>query len=524
MNIQITFPYWDQTFTFPPCTTVAQACSAAGHPLPTVCGGNGTCGKCRVHVRINGREEAVLACQTPIREGMEILLTPKSESISPILTATPENASSPANSAFILLGDYGAACDLGTTSVVVSIHNLKTGQLLAQKAAMNRQRAEGADVIARLQAVLEKGRGTLLQQEAVSTINGLLTEGCRECGISPTEIAVLVIAGNTVMEHLLLALPVKQLAVYPYQAYQTSRIQCPACELGISIAPDGIVETFPMIGSFVGGDTVAAMLATGFGQLTSKRLLVDLGTNGEIVLCCNGQFWAASAAAGPALEGGGISCGMHAADGAAEAVFWQDGKLLPKTIGSGETRGICGSGLVSLIAQLLRKKILSPDGKLLSRAEFSIQEGVSPCLDQLETIDGENAFCLTGQVALLQSDVRAFQLSKGAIAAAISLLADSAAIPLEDLDEILLAGAFGNYIDLQDAQYTGLLPTLSHVPVIPVGNAASAGARRYLLSAQAREEAQALAAKTTHVELSTHSSFFDVFAQAMDLASFSSFE
>lgn len=510
--VSVSFTNLKRSVKVPNNATVADACAAVGRPLDLVCGGNGTCGKCRVMVKVNGVASMVLACQTPVRKGMEITLRPQRR--HRILDATDQTAFAiDKNLVERWKGRYGAACDLGTTTVVLYLFDLADGTLLGHWSALNSQAELGADVISRLQAARVPDQAFRLQQEAIKTVNALLCQAAESCAIPAKAIRTLVLAGNSAMQHLFFQFPVEKLVRSPYQCHTTRMVKRRAKALGLAMAPDGMVRFLPLIGSFVGGDTVGAALACDLPNSPDPVLLIDLGTNGELVLGDHSGLSATSAAAGPAMEGAGIRCGMRGSEGAVEKVRLTADGISMDVIGAEQPVGICGSGLVSLAAELLRLGIVDESGRMRLPEELRS----TPIAAHMATVDNQPAFFLTadGSVMLTQADLRSLQLAKGAIAAAAKLLLRQRGLPPESLKEVLLAGAFGNYIDIASAQAIGLIPAFADVPVRGVGNAAGAGAQRCLLSEAAMHEARKLAAATEHIELATLPGFTQAFAEGM---------
>lgn len=486
--MNIIFPYLNQSIDIPAGTSIDTACAAAGYPIDRVCGGKGTCGKCRVEIEDGAGRREVLACRTAATDGMKIYFLNEIGTHQILQGASwrPDPETRRKHGC-----KYGAACDLGTTSVVVTLFDLEQGELIARESALNAQTQIAADIIGRLEYALSPGGAEELQAKAAETINRLLAAVCVSADITPADVGILTVAGNSAMLHLLLSYPVIGLAAAPFECHSTAAVSRSAAELGINIG--GTVEVMPLIGSFVGADTTAAAIAAGLGASEEVKLLIDLGTNGEVVLGNTHKLLAASAAAGPAMEGAGISCGMRGANGAIEKVRIEDGTVNIQVIGGVAPIGVCGSGLVDLTAELVRCGTVTPQGWL--KDEFSVACGVT----------------------LTPGDVRAFQLSKGAIGAAVELLIRAYGIEPGEISEILLAGAFGNYIDAQSAQAIGLLPSFDGVPVRSIGNAAMQGAQMYLLDESSRVEAVSLAAKTAHVELAATPDFAMTFAMHMPL-------
>jgi uncharacterized 2Fe-2S/4Fe-4S cluster protein (DUF4445 family) len=365
---------------------------------------------------------------------------------------------------------------------------------------------------------LEELRHALVE-EAARMVEAL----CHEAWVSSQHIYQAAFAGNTTMQHLLCGIDPSPLGEIPFIPAYARGLILTAKDLEIPIHPRGTAYVFPVIGGFVGGDTVAGMLATQMEARAGPTLLVDIGTNGEIVLAHEGQLLAASTAAGPAFEGARISCGMRATRGAIEKVVL-DSDVHLGIIGNGAAAGICGSGLIDLAAELLRHGILSPEGYLRSAEE--LPAGLSPSLARRvrSNQNGRRLFVLAeptddlphGTIALTQRDIRELQLGCGAIRAGTSLLLRQAGLRISDLGTVLLAGGFGSFIRRDQAQRIGLIPPdIDPQRIHYAGNASLAGARWALLSLDARAHGEDLARRTRHVELSMDPEFQTEFAEAM---------
>lgn len=442
----------------------------------------------------------------------------------------------------------GFAVDIGTTTVAGYLYDLCAGRRLAQGSALNRQVKYGGDVISRISAAQADGDPGKLRAEVVATVAAVIRQTCGEAGVSPDAIYEVVAVGNSTMVQLFLGIQTTSLGFSPFWVVQKDPQTVPAAgffpELGVN--PLAQVVCLPLIGGYVGADTTALILATGLAHSAKLKLAVDIGTNGEMVLGSRKGMWACSAAAGPALEGAGISHGMRALPGAIDEVRIVDGQVRVTTIGRRPPLGLCGSGVVSAVAELLRAGVIAPSGRLARPGEALADPRLESRLVCVPAEGGrdEAAFVVAGAdearertaasrargrggdepgagagpIYLTQSDVRAVQLAKAAIAAGIKLLCAETATRLEDVAEILLAGAFGNYIDIADAKRIGLLPDIPGVPVTPVGNAAGAGAQMALLSRRSRAEANQVPDKVTLVELSLRPDFQRVFAASIGFA------
>ena len=413
---------------------------------------------------------------------------------------------------------YGAAFDIGTTTVVGALMDLASGREVAVASALNGQAGYGADVISRINfAMADPQNLARLQQSVIATINGVLDELLSRSGVARENVYELVAVGNTTMSHLLLGIDPGSLALAPYVPVNSDPQTMSAAELGIEIHPSGQVYVLPNIACFVGSDTVGVIMATKQHRRDRARLAIDIGTNGEIVLGSRARVVACSTAAGPAFEGAEITFGMRATDGAIEKV-WIEDDVHVRTIGGARARGICGSGLIDAVAEMLRVGLLDETGRLVSPADARRALPESLCRRLVET-DRGYAFVLAGagklRVYLTQQDVRKLQLAKGAISAGIRILMKELDLQFADVEEVLLAGAFGSYVDPASARAIGLVPPFPLSRLVSVGNAASVGARLALLSLDARREAEEIASWVEHIELSSRPDFQDEFISAL---------
>lgn len=414
---------------------------------------------------------------------------------------------------------YGASADIGTTTVVLNLVDLRTGLVVATTSGANPQARYGADVISRIHSASEPEAAIRLQRCIVDCLNVLIEEAAQKAGIPRTSIYETVAAGNTTMNHLLLNLPVAQLGQAPYRAYSLFSCEKPAADLGLTIHPEGKLYTIENIAGFVGSDTVAAALASGMDQAEGPTMLVDIGTNGELVLSVGEKLWAASCAAGPSLEGAGIAFGSPAQDGAIQRVLFDDKDIDTDVIGGGAAKSICGSGLIDAVAVLLDLGVVDETGR------FAEQETLFPPLPKaiakrLTMYEGQPAFEFSAanaslKVALTQKDIRQFQLAKAAIRAGIVLLSEEAGLPEDKLVRILLAGAFGNYIRRESAVRVGLLPGPGVERIRFVGNAAGSGATMTLISRHARDLAGQLARRIKYIEIAQQRRFQEVFSACL---------
>jgi uncharacterized 2Fe-2S/4Fe-4S cluster protein (DUF4445 family) len=419
---------------------------------------------------------------------------------------------------------YGIAFDIGTTTVVGYLIDLGSGEELSAVAKTNPQVIHGDDVISRIGfAQQPKGGLEKLQKEIVITLNEIIRETTQKAEIDKSNIYETVIVGNTCMHHLFLGLNPINLAPSPYIPVIKESLSLKVKDIpGLSLNPTANIYMLPNISAFVGADILAGILSTSMWREDKAVLLVDLGTNGEVVLGSKGELWACSAAAGPAFEGSRISSGMRAAEGAIDKVKIDNKFIIYKVIEDGKVRGICGSGLIDLIAELLKLGLINKSGKLIDR-----EEGNSELSEEIRKriIKGQkgNKFLLVKDketengkpIYLTQRDIREVQLAKAAIFAGIKILLKEVNIPLEDIQEIFLAGAFGNFIDKKSAVRIGLLPNLPLKKIESVGNAAGRGAEITLCSNKMREVSEEISKKVKYVELSSRPDFQEEFIKAM---------
>ncbi|MGI6368076.1 MAG: ASKHA domain-containing protein [Anaerolineae bacterium] len=416
----------------------------------------------------------------------------------------------------------GLACDIGTTTVVGYLMNLATGEELAVASELNPQTRHGDNVISRVQFADETAQGlATLQSEIAGALNRILAETTARAGHTPEDVSAMVIVGNTTMQHLVLGISPAYLAQSPYVPGYTSAQQVRACELGLLCHPDACVWLLPNIAGWVGADTLAVILSTGIHEEDQPALAIDIGTNGEMAMGSRERLITCSTAAGPAFEGAHISSGMRAADGALDQlVFDQD--VHWHALGNGAPRGICGSGLVDAVSEMVRTGVIDGQGRLQSPEVLAANghpalarrvsgEGRQRSFELVTAEEGANGHA----VRLTQRDIRELQLAKGAVRAGIEILLQELGIQKEAIRKVFLAGAFGNYISPTSALGIGLLPEFPHAALIPVGNAAGSGARMALLSRSLRDKGSQILQHVEYLELSARQDFQDRFVEAM---------
>jgi len=391
--------------------------------------------------------------------------------------------------------NFGLAVDIGTSTLVVELIDLNQGTSLDIETANNSQMKYGLDVVSRITfAFTDQKNLDILQDSITKTLSQMIRQLLKRNTINPQHVYEIVIAGNTAMNHLLLGTPVKTLAVSPFHAVFRAIPELPATQLGFPINKAGKVYIVANIKSFVGGDISAGLMATDLSNRKGTYLFIDLGTNGEIVLKTEKMFIATSTAAGPAFEGMNISSGMLALPG---AIFKAEkkNKLVLHTIGNMSPRGICGTGLIDLVALFLDDGEIAPSGAIA---------------DKSKTIP------VAKNISITQKDVREIQLAVAAIKSGIRMILKKFRLTKEQLDGVFIAGAFGNYLNIDNAMKLGLLPTIDPKRIAFIGNSSLAGARALLLSKEARRKTETIIKKIQYISLATDPQFQDYFIDALE--------
>lgn len=418
---------------------------------------------------------------------------------------------------------FGVAFDIGTTTVVGTIVDLADGKEISRASRLNAQVVYGEDTISRIQHAMSGPEGRAdLREKILAVFNEIIEEAVEKAGIRSNEIYEAVFVGNTTMSHLFLGLDPSGLSQIPFVPVVGSAVNLRARDTGVNIHPYGNLYVLPNIAGFVGSDTVGVMLACNYLDEGPSQLAVDVGTNGELALRRDSELTVCSTAAGPALEGAALSCGMRAANGAIEYVSITGNEVELDVIGETDPVGLCGSGIIDIVAELLDAGIIDSYGAILTAEQLkgSVPDSL---LDRIVTVDDQPAFRLSSgdgaersrDVVLTQRDVRQIQLAKGAISAGIALILKEMSVSLDDLGEILLAGAFGNYIRKESAQRIGLLPQIPPERIRFVGNAASTGAKMALLSAAVRRDADKIRSTARHIELANLPGFMMELGESM---------
>lgn len=503
-------------------TTVAEAAHAAGVRVEVPCGGVGLCGGCRVVVEgavsAPSRDETGtlsaeeigrgvrLACRARVLGAVVVRPVPArpADAVRAVTLSTAEGfpVAPPAMHGAAADGRaLGAAVDLGTTTIAASLIDLRNGDVLATASADNPQAALGHDVLSRVSAALG-GKAEALREAAVLAVESSVMKLLGDGGVAASGLREVVVAGNTAMASLLLGADVTPLAAAPWEGAFIAPVRRTAVGMGMDALGDVEVYVMPGASAFIGSDVVGGAVVTRLAGSPIGTMLIDLGTNGEIVLRTPDGLLAASAAAGPAFEGGAIENGMRAEPGAVERARYADGRLELETVADGPPRGICGSGLLDLTAALLDAGVVDAEGRM---------RATGPLGGRVSERDGQVAFEVAPGLVLTQRDVRALQLAKGAVRAALSLLLAEAGLGPANVPEVIVAGGFGYHAEERSLLRVGAIDSAWEGRVRSAGNTAMAGAVASLVSAEARETGERLAREVRTLDLATHPRFEEVF-------------
>jgi len=513
----------------------------AGIMIDASCAGTKKCGKCKVKI-LHGscnpltdtelkllseheiQERYRLACCTYAASDLEVMI-PKAHGGShqkKKLTKLPSDFI-PDNKYDACSTDcYGIAFDIGTTTVVGMLWSLLSGELIDVEALTNYQSVHGADIISRIQFCnKDPDNISAMQKKIINCLNDILDKLYARNGIKADSVSDVTVVGNTTMSHLFLGVSPKSLARAPFTPVFSSAQNVSAKDLGLNVSHCANIHLLPNIAGHVGSDIVGMILASGIYKKSGSHIAIDIGTNGEIVAIKDGKMLTCSTAAGPAFEGATIAQGMRAAAGAIEYVKITSDDVIIKTIDDQPAIGICGSGLIDIVAELLKSNIVDETGRMFTK-DKALEAGIHPSLASRLNGSAPNiSFRLTPDdaktiVSITQQDIREVQLAKGAILAGIQTLMKILDMQEETIDSIMIAGAFGNYIQIENALKIGLFPDIPLEKIISIGNAAGAGSSMALLSAQMRELASKIAVDIQHIELSLNIDFQEFYIYAMN--------
>jgi len=514
-------------------TTVLECCRENHVKIAGTCGGQGKCHSCRVRVAkgiLNAptRNELKRLTGSELERGWRLACQARPDSDLVVYLPGQDNlVTTPAFKAELAAGiipdaagsrprkGHGIAIDLGTTKIAGYLLDLCDGSILSTNAVANPQAVYGDDVISRITyAMGSPANSKMLKKTATRAIDELILHLCGESDVEPGKIKKVAICGNTAMHHLLLGLPVGQLASAPYLPWVKDPVNISATELGLKSVADAGVYLLPNIGGYVGGDHVAVLAAT--HQLTARAttFIIDIGTNTEISLTAGGSITTVSCASGPAFEGGHIKHGMKASPGAIDKVVIKDGKVRYRTIGKAPPVGICGSGMLDAVAQMIDAGIIDGGGKMDKTNPLVHPRGGQSVI----TITGGDRSAGGEDIVITQGDIRELQLAKAAIRTGINILLKSADLAAPDVKRIIIAGTFGNYIDIKSAIRVGMLPDLPVRRFSQLGNAAGAGTCMVLVSAKARKKTGAMARRVKYLELADRPDFMELYVEALKIS------
>jgi uncharacterized 2Fe-2S/4Fe-4S cluster protein (DUF4445 family) len=482
-----------------------QAVLRAGLYLDAPCGGRGRCGKCLIAIQTG---EIVRACQTPAEGVTKIILQ---DTVSMEIQESGGAAEKKAQARSSFAGQrLGCAIDIGTTTVVCHLHDLDSGARIATASGVNAQRAYGADVVSRIEYSAKFGHEELTKL-IQNQLNGLISDAAKKAGAAATSISRVVIAGNTIMQHLAAGLSPAGMGTVPFTPVSLFGGPVPQWE-GFPGSADCEILFAPCVAPYVGGDITAGLLQTDADRATETTFFIDIGTNGEMAIAHEGRILVCATAAGPAFEGAEITCGGAAVTGAVQKLSWNEAeeKLSITTIGGAEPNSICGSGLIDTVAVLIKTGACEDSGKLLEADELD-----HPIAKHLREYEGKPAFYLTDSVFLTAADIRKIQLAKAAIAGGIMTLLREVAVKPGQVRRFCLAGGFGSFIEKESAAAIGLFPD-EFLPVCQsLGNTAGEGAAQALLSEASWQRLLAVDDKCEYLELSTSAVFNEEFVENM---------
>ena len=484
-------------------TTISDAAKAAGVKIELPCAGKGRCGRCAVHVSDSkdGTPARVLACTTKVEKNIFVKI-PSGDGavvasndyrkvrigkISPVVKGKDPN--------------YGVAVDIGTTTIAVSVTEMNNGLDLYSAAGENRQRLRGEDVLARIQYA-EEGGTEELRTLVTDSINDLI-DVCLDRRCSPDSMNAVYVSGNTTMIHLFLGIDPSPIRMEPYEPV-VKKAEISGAESGLRVNPDAKVICMPSVSSYVGGDVTSDIVSSGMDVSNKMSLLIDVGTNGEVALGDKEIMMVCSSSAGPAFEGGQTTSGMLARIGAIDSVKIVNGKIEFTTIGSADPKGICGSGIIDLTAEMFKNGWIDKKGSFTGKAKTEAENGTA-------------YLRIVGDVRISQDDIYTIILTKAAIYSSTEALVKNMGISFDDLETIYIAGGFGNFIGMENAITIGLFPDVPREKYAYIGNSSLAGAKYALLSSSFRARIDKVFDRMTYLDLGSNPLFFDEYSSAQFL-------
>lgn len=500
----------------------------AGVFVDNPCNGKGICGKCKVKtvsgevLEMTESEERLLkteeihagirlSCMTEVSGNVEVELLQK-ERRHEVLT----KGYMPEFDKDVYDSGYGVVIDIGTTTVVTALIELKTGRELANASMINAQKQYGLDVLTRITYEYEHPDCGVrrLQEAIVNSINAMIDEACQEAEVNRMDIREIDVAANCTMMHMLLGADARSIGKSPYKPEFTEAKDLLAREIGIEAAEDTRLYCLPQVSAYIGADIVAGAYVCELQKERGHVLFIDIGTNGEIVLASKGRLLSCSCAAGPALEGMNISSGMRAAEGAVEDVEITERGIRLTVIGNQEPAGLCGSGILAAVKELLRTGIVKKTGAFVKKEKLAKQDYRYPMV-QMNGTKREFILCENPKLLVTQGDVRQVQLAKGAILSGFVALLERAGISMEDLDKVMIAGQFGAHLPAESLIGTGILPREVEGRLVYVGNSSKTGAYMALMSEKVKREIELLAKKMEYMELAETENYERIFTESM---------
>ncbi|MEE1229270.1 MAG: ASKHA domain-containing protein [Lachnospiraceae bacterium] len=554
----ITFVNQNKSIEVEKGTTLLEAARQAGVVMEAPCNGMGTCGKCKVNIgagnldKINYldpnhkiseeeiQEGYVLACQSEVgTEDLDVVFESTAShnktlkildegvtfhyDIDPYITKKFDGKNTVIYGGDEKLGlesgdtvddYYGISIDIGTTTVVASLIDMKTGKELDSVSALNPQSIDAQDVLTRIKFASTPEGLCKMHRIVTEEFNRMIGELCKKNNISRTHIYEVIYSGNTTMIHLAGNRNPESLGKYPYTPVLYGGCEDTAKEIGLDISPFGLIYYPPIMSAYVGPDITSGLVSTELNKQKGTVILIDIGTNGEMMISKDGSLSATSTAAGPAFEGMNITFGMRAAKGAIE--FFEindDHSITLRTIENGKPVGICGSGLFDIVAELVRTGIITKTGRFIRESKLPKDD---PLRERLCKYEGKPAFLVADGIYLTISDVRQVQLAKGAVRSGVEALMQSQGVSVEDVDKVMIAGSFGYHLQAKSLINITLLPKEFEGKIDFVGNTSKTGGIAFLLNKQIREDTKNLVKQVLSVELSTIDGYNDLFVGCLN--------
>lgn len=484
--------------------------------VDNACNGKGTCGKCKVNLIRGGERETVLSCLVSVTEDLTVELLQKDREHK-VLTKgyLPDFVRD------VHERGYGVAIDIGTTTVVATLVELATGAEIGEAAMINAQKHFGLDVLTRITYEFEHPDTGIadLKQAIVGSINDMIDAMCAKQGVPKQEIAEIVVAANCTMTHMLLGVDAKPIGKAPYHPVFLDAQYLPAKDIGIRCAEDTMLYCLPQVSGYIGADIVAGAYVCDLKHETEHVLFIDIGTNGEIVLASGGKLLSCSCAAGPALEGMNISCGMRAGVGAIEDVKIEESGNRLTVIGDAAPEGLCGSGILAVVRELLKTGIVKSNGAFIKKKDID-EADYRQSRIRMNGTKREFIVAEEPELIVTQSDIRQVQLAKGAILSGFVALLDHAGIRMQDLSRVLVAGQFGAHLPADVLTGVGILPQELEDRISYVGNSSKTGAYIALLSKASRASMETLARDIAYFELAESNDYERVFTQSLIFPSY----